>query len=59
VFCWHPDDKNGQLYTMDVDSKDPPQLLKGQDPNRHNTNADWSPDGDTIIFASGPAVEHP
>jgi Tol biopolymer transport system component len=59
VFCWHPDDKNGQLYIMDVDSKDPPQLLKGQDPNRHNTNADWSPDGYTIIFASGPAVEHP
>jgi Tol biopolymer transport system component len=59
VFCWHPTDEKGQLYVMDVDSNDPPQLLPGQDPNRHNTNADWSPDDKTIIFASGPAVESP
>jgi Tol biopolymer transport system component len=59
VFCWHPDDKNGQLYVMDVDGKDPPQRLEGQDPHRHNTNADWSPDGKTIVFASGPAVDSP
>jgi Tol biopolymer transport system component len=59
VFCWHPEDKNGQLYLMDVDGNDPPKLLEGQDPNRHNTNADWSPDGKTIIFASGPAVDSP
>lgn len=59
VFCWHPDLKNGQLYVMDVDSKDPPRLLEGQDQDRHNTNADWSPDGKTIIFSSGPAVESP
>jgi TolB protein len=59
VFCWHPTNTNGQLYIMDVNSKDPPQLLPGQNPDRHNTNADWSPDGKTIIFASGPAVESP
>jgi Tol biopolymer transport system component len=59
VFCWHPDNKNGQLYVMDVDGNDPPQWLKGQDRDRHNTNADWSPDGKTIVFGSGPAVESP
>jgi len=57
VFCWHPENKNGQLYIMNVDSDDPPQRLEGQDPDRHNTNADWSPDGKTIIFASGPEYQ--
>lgn len=59
VFFWHPTNKNGQLYVMDVDSNDPPRLLQDQDQGRHHTNADWSPDGKTIIFASGPAVASP
>jgi len=57
VFQWQPPNAgNIQLYVIDVDSKDPPRWLPGQNRDRHNANADWSPDGKTIIFASGPAV---
>ena len=60
VFSWD-EKKNGayQLYLLDVDAKDRPTRLPGQDPARNNVNPDWSPDGDTIVFASYPRVNTP
>ena len=47
-------DETVRLYFMDMDIEmTGPTLLRGQDPDRHNTNPDWSPDGKTIIFAAG------
>jgi Tol biopolymer transport system component len=53
VFTWkRPNSPVYQLYLMDVDGDEEPVLLPGQDPSRHNTDPDWSPDGKTIVFAS-------
>lgn len=41
-----------QLYVYNFESGGPPVLMLGQNTERHNTNPDWSPDGNTIIFAS-------
>ena len=62
--AWHPDGKQiafykscperkcQQVYVMDADSEEPPTLLEGQDPERANTDATWSPDGEKILFSS-------
>ncbi|MCI0358782.1 MAG: DPP IV N-terminal domain-containing protein [Planctomycetaceae bacterium] len=41
-----------QLFVMDADTKDPPKLLSGQDPQRVNMTAAFSPDGKTLLVAS-------
>jgi len=63
-FSWRPDgkrlllsmimdgDDNRQLYLFDVDGKEMPQKLGGQDPSRNNILSCWSPDGKKIVFTS-------
>lgn len=52
VFAWRPAHGDlTQLYTIDVDSAEPPQLLPGIDTSHQNVNPDWSPDGRTIVFS--------
>lgn len=41
-----------QLYAMDAATKDPPQLLAGQDPLRANASATPSPDGKQLLMIS-------
>jgi len=41
-----------QLYLMDASSKDPPQLLGGQDPQRANSSGAFSPDGKQLLVVS-------
>jgi Tol biopolymer transport system component len=53
VFQWkRPDQEIYQLYLIDADGNEKPQLLPGQNPTRHNCDPDWSPDGKTIVFNS-------
>jgi uncharacterized protein (TIGR03067 family) len=66
-FSWRPDgkrvltslkldgDANRQLYLLDVEGKELPQKLAGQDPSRNNVLNCWSADGKKIMFASAPA----
>jgi Tol biopolymer transport system component len=57
VFSWlRPNSKVFQLYLVDVDANAQPVRLPGQDPARDNTDCDWSPDGNTIIFSSAAAM---
>lgn len=51
-YQWCPERKCHQVYVMDADSEEPPTLLQGQDPQRANTSAVWSPDGEKILFSS-------
>jgi Tol biopolymer transport system component len=48
-------DDNRQLYLLDVEGKELPQKLAGQDPSRDNVLSCWSADGKKIVFASSPA----
>jgi len=53
VFQWkRPDHEVYQLYLINPDDNQKPELLPGQDPSRHNCDPDWSPDGKTIVFNS-------
>lgn len=65
TFCsWSPDAKRvvfskqmglgamSQLFILDVDSGDPPDVLIGQSPAAANVNPQWSPDGEWIIYSS-------
>jgi uncharacterized protein (TIGR03067 family) len=66
-YSWRPDgkrlltsikmagDDNRQLYLLDIEGKELPQKLAGQDPSRSNVLSCWSPDGKKIVFASSPA----
>jgi Tol biopolymer transport system component len=62
-FGWRPDGKQllfsfagpgsrTQLFAADPDAKDPPERLAGQDPDRFNSAAVYSPDGKTIALVS-------
>jgi Tol biopolymer transport system component len=52
VFAWQPTPAAlTQLYTLDVDSTDPPKLLPGIDTKHANVNPSWSPDGKSIVFS--------
>lgn len=42
-----------QLYAVDPNTQDPPELLAGQDPARPNTAAAFSPDGKRLAIVSG------
>ena len=54
VFNWKPPGQTiEQIYVWNVDlGVAAPISLSGQDRARNNTNPDWSPDGQTIIFVS-------
>jgi hypothetical protein len=39
---------------MDRDTKDPPELLPGQDPERINAAGAYSPDGKRLLVVSKP-----
>ncbi len=41
-----------QLYLLDAATKDPPQLLAGQDPARANAAGAFSPDGKQLLIVS-------
>jgi Tol biopolymer transport system component len=48
-----PERKNRvQLWIMNAGTKDPPQLLSGQDAERINVTAAFSPDGQSLLVAS-------
>jgi TolB protein len=64
-FAWHPDGNRivffmhcperaiTQLYELNPNTADPPQLLKGQDPATTNTSPCWTPDGKQLIVIIG------
>jgi TolB protein len=63
TFGWRPDGKQllfsfakpgtrTQLFAVDPDTKEPPERLAGQDPERFNSTAVYSPDGKTIAVVS-------
>jgi len=43
-----------QLMLVQVNSQAPPTLVPGQPRDRNNEGADWSPDGQLVIFSSRP-----
>jgi Tol biopolymer transport system component len=57
VFSWRATENDQHLlYEVDVDSTDPPRLVKAQDTARDNVNPDWSPDGKTVVYSSREGV---
>ena len=64
-FAWHPSGKRIVFATMNLPTKTtqlfevdptmigPAVLVKGQDPQRNNTDACWTPDGKRLIVISG------
>ncbi|MEK6262821.1 MAG: DPP IV N-terminal domain-containing protein [Planctomycetota bacterium] len=62
-FAWHPDGsrilflmqppqgKLYQIYWIAPDTKEPPQLLAGQDERRHYSDVSYSPDGKQILVS--------
>jgi TolB protein len=48
----NPETKSMQLYTMNPDAEDQPELFPGQPATRINAESAWSPDGKTIVFPS-------
>jgi Tol biopolymer transport system component len=46
-----PDTRRYQIYFVDPDTKDPPQLLPGQDDLRDYSDVAYSPDGKKIVFS--------
>lgn len=60
VIAWKsPKAKHYQLYTLTVDSDDPPQRIEGQDSDVPNLQPDWSADGNQIVYRRGVASEAP
>jgi TolB protein len=45
-----------QIFAVDPDTKDPPELLSGQDSTRSITDPAYSPDGKKIAFVCGAPV---
>ncbi len=53
VIGMHCDERNRlQLYEFDPNNDEPPTLVPGQDPTRHNGGCCWTPDGKRLILAS-------
>lgn len=54
IFCMHcPQRAVTQLYEFNPNTEDPPQLVKGQDPNSANNSVCWTPDGKQLIVITG------
>ena len=41
-----------QIYSLDLNSTEPPQLLPGQDPERANMGMATAPDGKSLLIVS-------
>ena len=55
VIGMHCEERNRlQLYEFDPHNEEPPTLVQGQDPTRHNGGCCWTPDGKRLITASRP-----
>ena len=53
IIGMHCEERNRlQLYEFDPNNEEPPTLVKGQDPTRHNGGCCWTPDGKRLITAS-------
>jgi Tol biopolymer transport system component len=52
-------DRSVQIYVVDFMGMQPPKLLSGQDPQRDNIDAAWSPDGKRTAFAGSAAAMAP
>ncbi len=54
LFCQRTADRGNrlQLYLLAAATKDPPELLAGQDPARINASAAFSPDGKQLLMVS-------
>ena len=53
IFAMHcPERKRLQFYEFHPKTDDPPKLLKGQDADRSNSSACWTPDGKRLIVVS-------
>jgi hypothetical protein len=63
-FAWHPYESRlvfcmpcrerhvVQLYELDPKTDGPPVLVRGQDPNAHNADPCWTPNGQRLILVS-------
>jgi TolB protein len=70
-FAWHPDgsrilflmqspqSKRYQIYWIAPDTKEPPELLAGQDERRHYTDVSYSPDGKQILVSCRKLIPEP
>ncbi|REJ96912.1 MAG: hypothetical protein DWQ29_00545 [Planctomycetota bacterium] len=48
----HPEHGRFQMYEFDPDSDEPPSLVAGQDPEKHNRDPCWTPDGTQLIHVA-------
>jgi len=54
---WNPMRKLHQMYVMDLEQPTKVRLILGQPIDRQNLGAQWSPDGQRIVFSSAELIE--